>query len=67
VAAPGRGGLHGDGVDGRARVRREVQGVAAVRSLQVGRRPDRARRPEGAVRVLRPPGTTRSRGRRGAG
>ena len=24
VAAPGRGGLHGDGVDGRARVRREA-------------------------------------------
>ena len=67
VAAPGRGGLHGNGVDGGARVRVEVQRVAAVQSLQVGRRPDRPRRPQGAICLLRSPGSTRSRGRRGVG
>ena len=43
VAAARRGRLHGDGVALRARIRREIQGLAAVRSLQGRARSDRAR------------------------
>ena len=44
VAPARRGRLHGDRVAVGARVRREVQGLAAAQSLQGGTRSDRARR-----------------------
>ena len=64
VAAARRGRLHGDGVAVGARVRVEVQGLAALRSLSGGTRSDRARQEEGAVRVLRPAAAARSGRRR---
>ena len=61
VAAARRGRLHGNRLAVGARVRVEVQGLAALRSLSGGPRSDRAREEEGAVRVLRPAAAARSR------
>ena len=65
LAAARRGRLHGNRLAVGARVRVEVQGLAALRSLSGGARSDRAREKEGAVRVLHPAAAARSGRRRG--
>ena len=62
VAAARRGRLHGDGVDVGARIRREVQRVAAPQSLPGRTRSDCAADRRSAVCVRRSAGAARSGG-----
>ena len=64
VAARRRGRLHADGIAGGARVRVEVQGVAALQSLHGRPRSDCARPERSAVCLLHPAGAARSGRRR---
>ena len=61
VAARRRRGVHAHGLARGARVRVEVQGVAALQPLHGRPRSDRERAERGAVCLLRPSGSARSR------